>query len=50
LHRLTTWALDADIRFQDLKVGTATLEDVYLELVAEAESKREDERAEASGV
>ena len=32
LHELTGWALDNDVRLANLVVGTATLEDVYLEL------------------
>jgi ABC-2 type transport system ATP-binding protein len=48
LHRLTSWALDNDVRFQDLKVGTATLEDVYLELVADAEAAATEDQTEAA--
>ena len=32
LHELTDWALENDVQLVDLKVGGATLEDVYLEL------------------
>ena len=51
LHRLTSWALENDVLLHDLKVGTATLEDVYIELVAEAEAKAKakEDRAEMSG-
>lgn len=33
LHRLTGWALDAEVRLEGLEVRRPTLEDVYLDLV-----------------
>ncbi|MDQ4095560.1 MAG: ABC transporter ATP-binding protein [Actinomycetota bacterium] len=41
LHDLTGWALEHDIELTDLEVGTATLEDVYLELTAAAAKESE---------
>jgi len=35
LHALTSWAVDADIRLEDLEVTRASLEDVYLEFTRE---------------
>ncbi len=38
LHELTAWALSAGVELHDLEVGRRSLEDVYLQLTAEAES------------
>jgi ABC-2 type transport system ATP-binding protein len=38
LHELTAWALSAEVELHDLEVGRRSLEDVYLQLTAEAES------------
>ena len=38
LHELTGWALSAGVSLHDLEVGRPSLEDVYLQLTAEAES------------
>jgi ABC-2 type transport system ATP-binding protein len=43
LHDLTGWALDAEVELESLSVARPSLEDVYLELTAEA---REPEPAE----
>ena len=36
LHALTAWAIDAGVELADLEVSRASLEDVYLQLTAEA--------------
>lgn len=38
LHELTAWALSAGVELHDLEVGRRSLEDVYLQLTADAES------------
>jgi ABC-2 type transport system ATP-binding protein len=40
LHTLTTWALGAGTELLDLEVTRASLEDVYLQLTAEAGADR----------
>ena len=35
LYELTSWALDHDVRLENLSVNQPSLEDVYLELVGE---------------
>ena len=37
LHRLTGWAVGADVELRDLEVARRSLEDVYLQLTIEAE-------------
>jgi ABC-2 type transport system ATP-binding protein len=41
LHDLTGWALESGVRLEGLAVSRPTLEDVYLELTAEAEDRGE---------
>ena len=41
LHSLTGWAVEHDVQLIDLKVGGATLEDVYLELTGSASGEGE---------
>jgi ABC-2 type transport system ATP-binding protein len=40
LHRLTTWALEAGVALEGLTVTRPSLEDVYLQLVAEGDDDR----------
>ena len=42
LHELTAWALSAGVELHDLEVGRRSLEDVYLQLTADAISNGED--------
>ena len=39
LHELTGWALSAGVELHELEVGRRSLEDVYLQLTAEAETE-----------
>lgn len=45
LHELTAWALSAGVELHDLEVGRRSLEDVYLQLTADAESGTPTEAA-----
>ena len=41
LHELTGWALEHEVDLADIEVGSATLEDVYLELTAAAAAEED---------
>ena len=48
LHELTGWAVTQDIRLTNLRVGGATLEDIYLELTAgDHDTAAEDEEVDS---